>query len=80
MTRAPIDTSDGRPTSGAELNVARQLIDRSGVAAKLAPFLNLEVGRPRHLSLEGFLVALQLNALHRHHEGHLVEAAQCSMP
>jgi hypothetical protein len=76
MTRAPIDTSDGRPTTGAELNVARQLIARSGIVERLAPFLDLEVGRPRHLSLEGFLVALQLNALHRHREGHLVEAAR----
>ncbi len=71
-----MDTADGRPTSGAELTVARQLIARSEVVATLAPLLDAEVGRPRHLSLEGLLVALQLNALHRHHEGHLVEAAR----
>ena len=43
--------------------------------AVLAPHLDSEVGRPRQLSLEGFLVALQLNALHRHHRAHLVQAA-----
>jgi hypothetical protein len=34
------------------------------------------VGRPRHLSLLGFLVACQLNAIDRHHQGHLVEVAR----
>ena len=76
VSRAPLDTSGGRPTSAAEFNVARQIVRTSGVMAVLAPHLDAEVGRPRHLSLEGFLVALQLNALHRHHQAHLVEAAR----
>lgn len=42
----------------------------------LAPAIDTELGRPRHLSLRGFLVACQLNALHRHHEAHLVEVAR----
>ena len=46
------------------------------MVAVLSPFLDAEVGRPRHLSLEGLLVALQLNALHRHHQAHLVQAAR----
>ena len=61
--RPPLDTSGGRPTSGAELNLARQLIERSGIVEVLDPFVDSEVGRPRHLSLLGFLVACQLNAL-----------------
>lgn len=76
MSRAAIDTEDGRPTSAGELNIARQLVRTSGVVAVLSPFLDADVGRPRHLSLEGLLVVLQLNALHRHHQGHLVEAAR----
>jgi len=39
----------------------------------LTPLLETGVGRPRTLPLEAFLVAAQLNALHRHHQGHLVE-------
>ena len=73
--RAPIDTEGGRPTSGAELNLARQLIERSGVVA-LEPYIDTEVGRPRHLSLVAFLVACQLNAFQRHHQAHLVEVAR----
>ena len=76
MSRAPIDTSGGRPTSAAELNIARQVIRRSGLVDVLAPCLDAEVGRPRLLGLEALLVAFQLNALHRHHQAHLVEAAR----
>jgi hypothetical protein len=76
MSRAPIDTDDGRPTSAGEMNIARQLVQKAGVIEVLKPFLDADVGRPRHLSLEGLLVALQLNALHRHHQAHLVEAAR----
>jgi len=74
--RAPLDTSGGRPTSGAELNLARQLIERSGIVEVLEPFVDADVGRPRHLSLLGLLVACQLNALQRHHQAHLVEVAR----
>ena len=76
MSRAPIDTDHGRPTSAGELNVARQLVQKSGLVDILSPCLDTGVGRPRHLSLEGLLVALQLNALRRHHQAHLVEAAR----
>ena len=34
------------------------------------------MGRPRQLRLGGLLVALQLNALQRHHRAHLVQAAR----
>jgi hypothetical protein len=44
--------------------------------AALTPVIDADVGRPRHLSLEGLLVGFQLNALRRHHEGHLVEVAR----
>jgi hypothetical protein len=74
--RPPLDTSGGRPTSGADLNLARQLIGRSRILEALSPFVHSEVGRPRCLSLLGFLVACQLNALNRHHRAHLVEVAR----
>ena len=74
--RPPLDTSGGRPTSGAELALARQVLGRSRLVDLLSPFIDAEVGRPRHLSLLGFLVACQLNALRRHHRGHLVEVAR----
>ena len=49
--RASLDESGGRPTSASELNLARQLIERSGVIDVLEPFIDAEVGRPRHLEL-----------------------------
>jgi hypothetical protein len=76
VSRAPLDTSGGRPTSNAELQIAQRLIRRSGIAEVLGPAMAVEVGRPRELTLEGLLVALQLNALHQHHRAHLVAAAR----
>ena len=76
MTRAPLDLGGGRPTSGAELNIARQVIVRSGVVDALRPLIDSGIGRPRHLSLLGLLVACQLNAFGRHHQAHLVEVAR----
>jgi hypothetical protein len=76
MKRAPIDTGGGRATAETDLQIARQVIDKSGVLAVLSHILESGVGRPRTLSLQGFLVAAQLNALHRHHQGHLVEIAR----
>ena len=76
MIRAPLDLGGGRPTSGAELNIARQVIIRSGVLDALSPLIDSGVGRPRHLSLLGLLVACQLNAMGRHHQAHLVEVAR----
>ena len=76
MTRAPLDLGGGRPTSGSELNIARQVIIRSGVVDALSPLIDSGIGRPRHLSLLGLLVACQLNALGRHHQAHLVEVAR----
>src|SRR5713101_7281352 len=74
--RAPLDASGGRPTGETDLQVASQLIEKSGVLAILSPILESGLGRPRTLSLRAFLVAAQLNALHRHHRGHLVEIAR----
>jgi hypothetical protein len=76
VSRAPIDTSAGRPTSSGELNIARQVIRRSGLVDVLAPWIDTDVGRPRLLGLEALLVVFQLNALHRHHQAHLVQAAR----
>ena len=76
MRRAPIDTSGGRPTSAGELNILRQLVMKSGVIAVLDSHVDSEVGRPRQLNLKAMLVAMQVNALHRHHKAHLVETAR----
>jgi hypothetical protein len=74
--RAPIDTTGGRPTLDTELQVAIRVVRRAGVLEPLARLLDAEVGRPRTISLLGFLVGAQLNALARHHQGHLVEIAR----
>jgi hypothetical protein len=74
--RAPLDLSGGRPTNNAELSQARELVRRSGLVEVLEPYLVAEVGRPRLLTLEAFLVVAILNALHRHHQAHLVEIAR----
>ena len=76
MRRAPLDTSCGRPTSAEELSLARQLVMKSGIIEVLAPHLVAEVGRPRQLTFESFFVAMQINALKRHHKAHLVEIAR----
>jgi len=76
VSRAPLDVTGGRPTSPGEFEIARQLIRRSGIVERLTPVLEAEVGRPRELTLEALIVALQLNALRRHHQAHLVEAAR----
>jgi hypothetical protein len=52
------------------------VIEKSGVLSVLTPLLETGVGRPRTLPLQALLVAAQLNALHRHHQGHLVEIAR----
>jgi len=51
-------------------------VDRSGVVPVLATLVDSDVGRPRTISVRGLLVAAQLNALARHHRGHLVEVAR----
>ena len=74
--RAPLDTAGGRPTSTVELNMARRVIEDSGILEVLRPLIDADVGRPRKLSLLGLLVGCQLNALSRHHQAHLVEVAR----
>jgi hypothetical protein len=74
--RAPLDSSGGRPTTAHELQVALGILDRSGVMDILEPYFLAEVGRHRTLKLEALLVACQLNALSRHHKGHLIEVAR----
>lgn len=76
VKRAPIDTGGGRATGKTDLQAAGQLIDKSGVLPVVSPILESGVGRPRALTLRGFLVAAQVNALHRHHQGHLVDIAR----
>jgi hypothetical protein len=74
--RAPIDAAGGRPTANTDLQIACRVVDRSGVVPALSELLDAEVGRHRTISVRGLLVALQLNALARHHRAHLVEVAR----
>jgi hypothetical protein len=76
MGRPPLDVDGGPPPSGAEMSLARQIVRRSGVVETLLPHLDAEVGRPRRLPLEALLVALQLNALGRRHQAHLIDVAR----
>jgi len=71
-----VDTSGGREPTGAEFEAAVELIRRSGLLEALSAKLDSPTGRPRALSLEGLLVAAQLNALRPHHQAHLVEIAR----
>src|SRR5438876_11437222 len=74
--RAPIDTSGGRRPTDGDVRRAIELIGRSGVLEPLRARLDSRVGRPRALSLQGFLVAAQLNAFARHHAAHLTQIAR----
>jgi hypothetical protein len=74
--RAPINTSGGRRPTDDEFRQAIQLIGRSGVLEALQARLDSRAGRPRALSLQGFLVAAQLNAFARHHAAHLTQIAR----
>jgi hypothetical protein len=74
--RSPVDTSGGREPTRAEFDAAVDLIRRSRLLEALSGKLDSPTGRPRALSLEGFLVAAQLNALRPHHQAHLVEIAR----
>jgi hypothetical protein len=59
-----------------ELQLAVGIIDRSGVVAVLEPHFAADTGRHRVLGLKALLVGCQLNALARHHKGHLIEVAR----
>ncbi|MCW3037476.1 MAG: hypothetical protein JWM17_2788 [Actinobacteria bacterium] len=74
--RPPLDTGGGRATGPTELIAAVQVIEKAGVLAVLTPLIETGVGRPRTLILKAFLVAAQVNAMHRRHQGHLVEIAR----
>jgi hypothetical protein len=74
-SRPPQDGS-GRPTTAHEIQLAANIVDRSGVVGTLRPFVDAPVGRPRSLTLRDFLIACQINALRRHHQAHLVEVAR----
>jgi hypothetical protein len=74
--RAPLDASAGRRPTEQEFRAAREIVRRAGVLEVLSARVDAEVGRPRSLSVEGLLVAAQLNALRRHHQAHLVEVAR----
>jgi hypothetical protein len=74
--RAPINTSGGRATTPEEFRAARLVITRSGLLGPLKGLIDGATGRKRSLSVEGFLVAKQVNGLRRHHQGHLAEIAR----
>jgi hypothetical protein len=74
--RAPLDAAGGRPTTAHDIQLAVGIINCSGVLDLLEPLFVAEVGRHRVIKLKAFLVACQLNALSRHHRGHLIEIAR----
>ena len=76
MRRAPLDVSGGRPPTAEEMSLAEDIVRRSRLVQDLSPHLNADTGRRRHLSVRALLVALQLNALQRRHQAHLVNAAR----
>jgi hypothetical protein len=76
VSRGPLDLSGGRPPSHEEFEIARQVVAKSGVVAAIERELEHDTGRPRVLALVALLVAFQINALRRHHQAHLVEAAR----
>ena len=74
--RPPLDHTGGRPTTAHDLQLASGIIDRSGVVPVLGPLLDAALGRHRTLTVRGALIACQVNALARHHQGHLIEVAR----
>ncbi|MHB1986918.1 MAG: hypothetical protein ACYCSF_02870 [Acidimicrobiales bacterium] len=56
--------------------MARQVVRRSGLVRTLSPHMDFEVGRPRRIPLEALLVCFQINALERHHQAHVIDAAR----
>lgn len=74
--RAPIHTSGGRAPTAAEFDTARRMVKLSGILEPLRARLDHVDGRPRSLSVEGFLVGMQINALRRHHVAEIVEVAR----
>ncbi|MEX0985429.1 MAG: hypothetical protein WD096_10335, partial [Actinomycetota bacterium] len=75
-SRAPIDTSGSRPPTPTEFITARRVVASSGVLSVLQARLDHTVGRHRSLSIEGLLVAMQINGLRRHHQATLAEVAR----
>ena len=75
-SRAPIDTTGGRPPTRAEFATARRVVLESAVLGPLRSLVDSRTGRPRSLSVEAFLVAAQLNALRRGHAAKVVDIAR----
>ena len=76
MRRAPLDVTAGRAPTAEEFSLAFDIVRRSRLVKDLSPHLDALTGRRRHLSVQGLLVALQLNALQRRHQAHLINAAR----
>jgi hypothetical protein len=76
VTRPPLDREGQRAPSTEELSLSGQIIRRSGLVQAMTPHLDSDTGRSRRLPLEAFLIALQANALQRHHQAHLIDVAR----
>jgi hypothetical protein len=76
MNRSPLETGGGATPTAGDFERARQVVATSGIGAVIEPHLEHGTGRPRMLPLRALLVAFQINALGRHHQAHLVEAAR----
>ncbi len=76
MNRPPLDLAGRRAPGNAGIEIARQIVRRSGVVEVLQEHMDSETGRNRRLPLETFLIMLQVNALERGHQAHLVDTAR----
>lgn len=70
--RAPLDLDGGRSPTNWEFVTAAAIVRRAGIVEALSPHVDSPFGRPRLLTLEALFVAFMINALRRHHVGHLV--------
>lgn len=74
--RAPVRPTADEPTSQQNIDDARALVRRSGVARKLAPYTDRERGRPAEIPVEALLVVMTLNGFRRGHYAWVTKLAE----
>ena len=74
--RAPVRPTADEPTSQQNVDDARALVRRSGVARKLASYTDRERGRPAEVPVEALLVVMALNGFRRGHYAWVTKLAE----
>lgn len=75
--RAPIDLGKGSAPRSTQLDLAAQIIDRSGLAPAIQQLTTQKTGRPRNLTeVRALLIAAQANALTPHHTAHIASVGR----